>query len=80
MERARLPRLLPARRRRRGPAAGLLTAIDGDAARPAAGSGGATATAGGEVAAEATEVIQTGDISGTAQRAALPILPAPRVA
>ncbi|MBM0259360.1 hypothetical protein JNW89_24130, partial [Micromonospora sp. 4G55] len=45
-----------------------------------AGSGGATATAGGEVAAEATEVIQTGDISGTAQRAALPILPAPRVA
>ncbi|MEU5790532.1 hypothetical protein ABZ754_22750 [Micromonospora purpureochromogenes] len=58
----------------------LLTAIDADATRPADGSGDATATAGGAVAAEATEVIQTGDVSGTAHRAALPILPAPRVA
>ncbi|MGK5444470.1 hypothetical protein ACSNN7_21980 [Micromonospora sp. URMC 105] len=58
----------------------LLAAIDADPAPPASGSGGATAAVGGEAAAEATEVIQTGDISGTASRAALPVVPAPRVA
>ncbi|MEU5943139.1 hypothetical protein ABZ807_29150 [Micromonospora sp. NPDC047548] len=55
----------------------LLDAIEAAPAPPAAGSGGATAAVGGEVAA-ATEVIQTGDISGTARRAALPIVPLPR--
>ncbi|MEV0810474.1 hypothetical protein [Micromonospora sp. NPDC050200] len=58
----------------------LLDAIEAAPAPPAAGSGGATAAVGGEVAADATEVIQTGDISGTARPAALPFVPAPRVA
>ncbi|MEV4483074.1 hypothetical protein [Micromonospora coxensis] len=52
----------------------LLAAIE-DAAGPDVG-----AAVEGAVTTEATEVIQTGDISGTARRVALPVVPAPRVA
>ncbi|TDC75809.1 hypothetical protein E1193_24930 [Micromonospora sp. KC606] len=53
----------------------LLEAIEAAAVPPAGG-----AAAGGEVTPEATEVVQTGDISGTARRVAPPVTPAPRVA
>ncbi|MER7334823.1 MULTISPECIES: hypothetical protein [unclassified Micromonospora] len=57
----------------------LLTAFEGAATPPFDGPGAPAAVA-GEVAAEATEVVRTGDISGTGRRAALPMVPAPRVA
>lgn len=56
----------------------LLTAFEAADTPPVDGPQ-ATAAVAGEVAAEATGVVQTGDISGTARRAALPMAPAPRV-
>ncbi|TDB76704.1 hypothetical protein [Micromonospora sp. KC723] len=52
----------------------LLEAIEAAAGPTADG------TVGGEEAAEATEVVQTGDIAGTARRVASPVVPVPRVA
>ncbi|MEH0986154.1 hypothetical protein [Micromonospora sp. CPCC 205556] len=57
----------------------LLTAIEIAAAAPADGPG-TGAAAGCAAPVEATEVVRTGDISGTARRAALPVVPPPRVA
>ncbi|MEH0844911.1 hypothetical protein V6U81_21235 [Micromonospora sp. CPCC 205711] len=62
----------------------LLAEIEASAAPPAplptVGGPGATVAVGGRAAPPAPAVDQTGDISGTAHRGALPILPVPRVA
>ncbi|WP_446215090.1 hypothetical protein [Micromonospora sp. IBHARD004] len=62
----------------------LLTGIEASVAGPSVAPAGDGPAAGAAVAVEAAlpepAVDQTGDVSGTTHRAALPILPAPRVA